>query len=106
MFRINGICEECGKEVFWRSYSHQIYPAQGPFLLSDMNMAVPPIHWCMKVCPPAPLPDKREWGITLIKFYGSVKEAIKATHPDHGGDAEAFKAVMLVREAKEKPPTQ
>lgn len=40
-----------------------------------------------------------ERGRELIAEYGGVREAIKATHPDHGGDREDFEAVQAAREA-------
>jgi hypothetical protein len=38
-----------------------------------------------------------ERGRDLIRQYGSIPEALKATHPDHGGDAEDFQAVQAAR---------
>ena len=35
-------------------------------------------------------------GLELIAKYGGVKEAMRATHPDVGGDEEDFKAVQAV----------
>jgi hypothetical protein len=40
-----------------------------------------------------------EQGIALIREHGSLKAALFATHPDHGGDAEQFAAVQAAREA-------
>lgn len=33
----------------------------------------------------------------LIASYGGLREALKATHPDHGGDVAAFRAVQEAR---------
>lgn len=41
----------------------------------------------------------RERGRTLISEHGSVKAALKATHPDTGGNIEDFEAVQAAREA-------
>lgn len=38
-------------------------------------------------------------GEELIREHGGVKEALRATHPDRGGDANDFMAVQAVREA-------
>jgi hypothetical protein len=38
-------------------------------------------------------------GRDLIRTYGGVREAIKATHPDAGGDSDDFRAVTAAREA-------
>lgn len=47
------------------------------------------------------LPDgdsaARERGSELIRQHGGVKEALFATHPDHGGDAADFAAVQEAR---------
>lgn len=39
-----------------------------------------------------------ERGKVLIKEHGSVKAALSATHPDHDGDADDFRAVTAARE--------
>lgn len=38
-------------------------------------------------------------GAKLIAEHGGVVEALKATHPDHGGDADDFRAVQAARAA-------
>lgn len=38
-------------------------------------------------------------GRELITQHGGVREALRATHPDHGGDAEAFADVQAARES-------
>ena len=38
-------------------------------------------------------------GISLVARHGSVREALKATHPDHGGDREQFEAVQAAKQA-------
>ena len=38
-------------------------------------------------------------GREIIREHGGVREALKATHPDLGGDVEAFRAVMAAKEA-------
>jgi hypothetical protein len=38
-------------------------------------------------------------GRELIDEHGSVAAALKATHPDHGGDAQDFAAVQAARGA-------
>lgn len=38
-------------------------------------------------------------GKALIAEYGTVREALRNTHPDHGGDPEDFRAVMAARDA-------
>lgn len=40
-------------------------------------------------------------GDLLIASHGSVRAALIATHPDHGGDPDDFKAVVAARDAKE-----
>lgn len=45
---------------------------------------------------PAPGVDR---GRTLIDEHGSLSAAIKATHPDHGGDRGDFEAVMAAKAA-------
>jgi hypothetical protein len=40
----------------------------------------------------------RERGEDLIRRHGGVRQALMATHPDHGGDAEEFAAVQAARE--------
>lgn len=40
----------------------------------------------------------REQAQALIDTYGSLREAILATHPDHGGDEAEFRKVMRARE--------
>jgi hypothetical protein len=40
-----------------------------------------------------------ERGRELIRQHGGVRQAIMATHPDHGGDAGDFAAVQAAREA-------
>jgi hypothetical protein len=37
-------------------------------------------------------------GAELIHEYGTVRDALKATHPDHGGNVEDFNAVQAYRE--------
>lgn len=37
-------------------------------------------------------------GEELVREHGSVREALKATHPDHGGDPADFHAVQSYRE--------
>jgi len=39
-------------------------------------------------------------GHDLIRQYGSVAAALKATHPDHGGDTDDFAAVQAAREER------
>jgi hypothetical protein len=41
--------------------------------------------------------DEAQRGRDLIREHGGVSEAIKATHPDHGGDADEFRAVLAAR---------
>jgi len=38
-------------------------------------------------------------GRELIREHGGLAEALKATHPDHGGDQEDFQAVVAAKEA-------
>jgi hypothetical protein len=38
-------------------------------------------------------------GRRLVEEYGSLRAALKATHPDAGGDSEDFRAVVAVRDA-------
>lgn len=38
-------------------------------------------------------------GAAIIATFGSVREALKATHPDHGGDVAKFADVQAAREA-------
>lgn len=40
-----------------------------------------------------------ERGAAIIREHGSVTAALKATHPDHGGDEDDFHAVQAAREA-------
>lgn len=40
-----------------------------------------------------------ERGRSIIGRHGGVREALRATHPDHGGDADEFRAVQAAREA-------
>ncbi len=40
-----------------------------------------------------------EIGREIIDRHGGVREALRATHPDHGGDADEFRAVQAAREA-------
>ena len=42
-------------------------------------------------------PDMAERGHRLIAEYGSLNEALRATHPDRGGDEEDFMAVQAAR---------
>ncbi len=42
-----------------------------------------------------------ERGRQLISEHGGAREALKATHPDHGGDAADFAAVMRAKETDE-----
>lgn len=39
-----------------------------------------------------------ERGAALVEEHGSIRAALKATHPDVGGDAEDFRAVMALKE--------
>lgn len=41
--------------------------------------------------------NMRKRGADLIAEHGGVVEALKATHPDHGGDQEDFLAVQAAR---------
>lgn len=41
----------------------------------------------------------RDRGAELIREHGGVKEALMATHPDHGGDPTDFDAVQAARAA-------
>lgn len=43
-----------------------------------------------------------ERGWSIIRQHGSVKAALHATHPDHGGDAKDFGDVQAAREAGAK----
>lgn len=43
---------------------------------------------------PAGGPDLAQRGRELIAEHGGVREAQRATHPDHGGDADDFRAVQ------------
>lgn len=43
--------------------------------------------------------DLVERGRELVREHGSIRAALKATHPDGGGDPEAFRAVVAVRDA-------
>jgi hypothetical protein len=45
----------------------------------------------------APSADR---GRDLIRQHGGVTQALKATHPDHGGDAAKFADVQAAREAR------
>jgi hypothetical protein len=40
-----------------------------------------------------------ERGAAIVREHGSVPAALKATHPDHGGDQDDFHAVQAAREA-------
>lgn len=55
--------------------------------------------WRQLTAGPASDVDLIERGRALIAEYGSVVAAIKATHPDAGGDPEDFRAVQAAREA-------
>lgn len=46
---------------------------------------------------PSGEPQLRERGAELIREHGSVKAALMATHPDHGGDPSDFDAVQAAR---------
>lgn len=48
------------------------------------------------LAPGGPSPEQ---GAALIREHGSLKAALFATHPDHGGDSEKFAAVQAAREA-------
>lgn len=51
-------------------------------------------------------PGQEELGRELVARYGGITEALRATHPDTGGDAastRAFAAVMAVRKAEGVP---
>jgi hypothetical protein len=39
----------------------------------------------------------RDRGAELIRRHGGLREALKATHPDHGGDQADFEAVQAAR---------
>ena len=39
-------------------------------------------------------------GADLVAHHGGVREALLATHPDHGGDPEDFAAVQAYRESQ------
>ncbi len=43
----------------------------------------------------------RERGEQLLREHGSVRAALLATHPDHGGDPAAFADVQAARSAQE-----
>lgn len=43
-------------------------------------------------------------GRELIRRHGSVRDALKATHPDHGGDAADFADVQAAREQEAMTP--
>jgi hypothetical protein len=45
----------------------------------------------------------RDRGDELIREHGSVPQALKATHPDHGGDPDDFRAVQAAREQAGEP---
>lgn len=49
-------------------------------------------------------PGREERGRQLVEKYGSVPDALRATHPDTGADAdtEAFQSVMAYRKAQEE----
>lgn len=49
----------------------------------------------------APATAELERGRRLIEEHGSQRAALRATHPDHGGDPEDFRAVMSVTERGE-----
>lgn len=55
--------------------------------------------WRQLTAGPASDPDLVERGRALIDEYGSPVAAIKATHPDAGGDPDDFRAVQAAREA-------
>ena len=38
-----------------------------------------------------------ERGTRLIREHGSITDALRATHPDHGGDPDDFRAVQAAR---------
>lgn len=46
---------------------------------------------------PAGEDQRRARGLELIEEHGGVTEALKATHPDHGGEADDFDAVQVAR---------
>lgn len=52
---------------------------------------------------PAPagttLTPTRDKGVHLIDRYGGVRAALRATHPDNGGDAVDFQSVQMARES-------
>lgn len=48
---------------------------------------------------PAGSSEQVERGRDLIREHGSIRDAIMATHPDHGGDASDFDAVQAARGA-------
>lgn len=50
-----------------------------------------------KALPPGDGPSV-ERGKDLIREHGSVRQALMATHPDHGGDPSAFADVQAARE--------
>lgn len=55
--------------------------------------------WRQLAAGPATDYDLIERGRALIEEHGSVTDAIKATHPDTGGDPDDFRAVQAAREA-------
>lgn len=50
-----------------------------------------------KALPPAT--DSAERGRWLIEQHGGEKQALRATHPDHGGNPDDFRAVRAARRA-------
>lgn len=46
---------------------------------------------------PAGTSDEVERGHALIREHGSLPAALKATHPDHGGNVDDFRAVQAAR---------
>jgi hypothetical protein len=55
--------------------------------------------WRQLTAGPATDYDLVERGRAIIAEHGSVTAAIKATHPDAGGDADDFRAITAAREA-------
>lgn len=52
-----------------------------------------------KALPPGQDEDLVARGRELVREHGGMNEALKATHPDHGGQADDFRAVMAAKKA-------